>query len=699
MIMSNRQELLSLMEALFEEGLASEQHARLEQLVIHDVVCRKLYVQYIELHAHLTWDAGGAGNLNEREPVAARAPYVPLLKRWGVHSRPQVVAALLLLLGMFGLFGSGWLFPAGLGEQSPVADVVPAPSDAIAATEPHTADSPRAVVSISIAPGMSPQSAAVGVDGVPAPVSPGIGITIPDSDAGLVALINSEIRSVWKDAGLTPSPRAEDTEWARRVHLDLAGRIPTPREVEDFLGDNRSDKRERLVDSLLDSQEFPRHFATVWTNLLVGRSREEHFDRHRLSAWLEYQFGENRSWRETVSELVTARGTPQENAAVNFLMAHMNNQAVPATAITSRILLCEQLQCTQCHQHPSVKDWGQDRFWELNAFFQQTEIVNRVVVDQETGQRSQVRELVDSAKFGPTFYETLQGVMKMTVPRFAGSEAANSNEQHLRDQLAEFLFASENPQIARAFVNRTWGMLLGYGFTNPVDDMGPHTPVSHPELLNGLAMAFAANGFDTKRLIKWICLSEPYQLSGRAPRGKTLDAPEEGELAYFSRAYAKPLSAEQLFDSLKIASGVTPAELYRHSRAKGDREQWLRQFFTDLETEENSEMTTFDGSIPRTLVMMNGELIQRAISPEQGLIVREILSRPGTSETEKIRQLCLAALARYPSDSELSAIRQALRRHVKLRTDRDVPPQVAFNDGLRDVYWAYLNSSEFLVNH
>jgi len=695
---SIRRELLSLMETLFEGELSREQHARLEHLVISDVSCRSLYVQFIELHAHLTWDAGGAGALDEQEWNAGLRRAVDPDQRVRRLRHWSISAALVLMIGVVGWLSRDGLVPSGNPDNGRLADVEPSPGQAGILSESQAGE-PVSPVRISNAgqpsSGEDSPSLAGATSGPDNRRSP----SNPIAEDQVVAFINTEVRTGWEAAGLTPAPRAEETEWVRRVHLDLAGRIPTPNEVEDFLRDARPGKRERLVDSLLESGEFSRHVATVWTNLLVGRSREENFDRRQLFAWLERQFGENRSWRETVTELVTARGTPQENAPVNFLLAHMNNQAVPATAVTSRILLCEQLQCTQCHQHPSVKDWGQDRFWELNAFFQQAEVKSRFVVDQETGQRELIRELVDSPKFGPTFYENLNGVMRMAFPRFAGIEVTRSPERPLRDQLAELLFDGENPQVARAFVNRTWATLLGYGFTNPVDDMGPHTPVSHPELLDGLSAAFADNGFNVKRLVRWICLSEPYQLSGRPPQTRTADAPEEGELAYFSRVYAKPLSAEQLFDSLMIASGVSPAELHRRSRTTGDREQWLRQFFADTETEENSEMTTFDGSIPQTLVMMNGELVQRAVSPDQGLIVREILSKPGTSEGEKIRQLCLAALSRYPTDGELSAIRQALRRHVKLRTDRDVPPQVAFNEGLRDVYWAYLNSSEFLVNH
>ncbi|MCA9000055.1 MAG: DUF1553 domain-containing protein, partial [Planctomycetaceae bacterium] len=528
-------------------------------------------------------------------------------------------------------------------------------------------------------------------------------VTISD-DNSVRGFVNQSLHKAWEDHEVTPAPLANDAEWIRRVHLDLSGRIPTPEETERFFKDSRSDKRARVLNALLESRDFATHFATVWTNLLVGRSQEQEFDRGALFAWLEGQFGKNRSWRETVTELIAARGTGDESGPANYLLAHLNNEAVPATAVTARTLLCEQLQCTQCHVHPTAKDWGQGRFWELNAFFQQARVETHVFVDQETGERTELRELVDWNSLEPTYYETLQGVIKVAYPRLEETEITQipaDESRTLREQLAELLFADEDFQVAKAFVNRTWAHFFGYGFTSPIDDMGPHTPVSHPELLDGLSRAFVDSGYDIKKLIRWVCLSEPYQLSSHGDEvgvAEGIDVPEQGEQPLFSRMYPKSLTAEQIFDSLMVAAGVSPVELHRLAKADGERERWLQQFFVDLETEENSEVTTLDGSLPQTLLMMNGDLIQRAVSPDQGAVVGRILGDNRLSETEKIRELCLAALSRYPDPEEVSAIRQALRRHVKQRTDRNVPARIALNEGLRDVYWAYLNSSEFLVN-
>jgi hypothetical protein len=482
------------------------------------------------------------------------------------------------------------------------------------------------------------------------------------------------------------------------VYLDLAGRIPTIEETEHFLLAENDSKRQLLVDQLLAGEEFPRRLATIWTNLLVGRCRDSRFDRQALLAWMTDQFASGQPWKATVSDLVAARGSSHESGPANFLLAHLNNQAVPATAVTSRIFLCEQLQCSQCHQHPLVKEWGQERFWELNAFFQQTGVRASVVSDPETGRRVTVRELVDARRFGPTYYETLRGVMQIAFPKFAGQELISEPEAPLRERLAELIFTGEQPQPARAFVNRTWAQLFGYGFTSPVDDMGPHNPVSHPQLLDGLTTAFVQNGYDVRRLIRWVCLSDAYQLSSRGAAADDADAPELGDRPLFSRMYVKPLACEQLFDSLLIASGVSPAEL-PGQQINERREAWLTQFYSAVDTEENGEASTFDGSLPQALMMMNGELTEAALDLKQGRLLAAIAEQGALTEAERIRQLSLAALSRYPTSEELARIREALRRNIRKRTEREMPAQLALAQGLRDVYWAYLNSSEFAVNH
>jgi hypothetical protein len=687
----SRRELFLLVDALCEGIATKTDRARLEQLVLEDAQARRLYLDAIELHGLLYWDAAGIGSaeLSRPKPAAFHVPSRRLLL-----SLSGLVAALFAVIGLVWLQNAT---PARIAQQrseQPIQAIESTPH----APQPAPFPPQRKIPEVNLPATSEHSGLAATMDAAASPtvVNPASPSPLLRRDDEVISFINSELRDGWKQQGQAPSPAATDAEWVRRVYLDLAGRIPTVAEAEQFLLENHPRKRRQLVDQLLAGEEFPRRLARVWTNLLVGRSRDSRFDRQALLSWMTHEFAAGRPWKETVTELVSARGTSQESGPANFLLAHLNNQAVPATAITSRILLCEQLQCSQCHQHPMVKEWGQERFWELNAFFQQTGVTESVVADPETGRRTRIRELVDAQSFGPTYYETLRGVMQVAFPKFADVELTSEPDAPLRERLAELIFSGEQPQPARAFVNRTWALLFGYGFTSPVDDMGPHNPVSHPELLDGLTVAFVQNGYDVRQLVRWICLSDAYQLSSRGTSANEADAPELGDRPLFSRMYLKPLACEQLFDSLLIASGVSPSELLGRPIDQR-REDWLHQFYSSVDTEENGESSTFDGSLSQALMMMNGELTDRAVDPHHGQLLSSVAGQGGLSEAERIRQLSLAALSRYPSSEELARIRETLRRNI--RRERELPPQLALAQGLRDIYWAYLNSSEFAVNH
>lgn len=707
----SRSELLRLVEALFEETAGPAEIARLEELVVSSPEARQLYVEAMTLHGLLHWDAAGLGAESE-SAITQALSLPPQLATFGSlkshHASRSVpfrrTRAVVTGLAILVILKLGFAYWNPGQPQLAQAPKRPAAAEALTPRDPSNDVREVPDVHLPSAPRDHTLQA-----GPPGEIEPSIASMNPQapasafqltSDEAVVSRINQLIQAGWTTAGVSPSPRAGDAEWVRRTYLDLVGRIPTVDEADAYFRDSRTDKQQRLVDDLLDRQEFARHLSTVWTNLLVGRARKFNIDRTALAEWLEDGFTEDRPWKETVTELVAARGTAQESGAANYLLAHLNNEAVPATAITARIFLCEQLQCTQCHQHPVVKNWGQERFWELNAFFQQAKIRSNKITDTRTGKPRETRELVDAEKFGPSYYETLRGVMRVAYPKFAGVEiekAPGELDLPLREQLAELLFAESQPQAARAFVNRTWSQLMGVGFTVPVDDMGPHNPVSHPELLEDLTAAFVQSGYDVRRLVRWICLSEPYRLGSASPSMKPDAAAGASELPLFASMAVKTFSPEQLYDSLRIASGDSPRILALRGTER-QREEWLRAFYSANENEENSETSTFDGSISQALMMMNGDLVNQALSLQEGNSLGRIVSTTGLSEAERIRAISLVALSRYPTPGEQTQLRDLLRRSIRQRVaEEGVPPQVAMSEGLRDIFWAYLNSSEFTL--
>jgi hypothetical protein len=529
-----------------------------------------------------------------------------------------------------------------------------------------------------------------------------------------VRFINEQITAGWKDAGLDPSPLATDGEWCRRVFLDLVGRVPTLAELQAFTVNSAPSKKADLVARLLGDEyldEYARNFTDVWTTVLIGRdATNENVSRPGMRQYLRRGFSKNIPYDRFMEELVTAtgvntnrRGVEGFNGATNFLAGKMEEMGVAngvqATAKTAQIFLGLQVQCTQCHNHPFNKG-KQNQFWELNAFFRQTAALRRRGGTEDV----QWIELVDQGFPGEggnpeeaeLYYELRNGLMKVAYPVFVdGTEISPSG--HLpgtmedgtpygvnrRQELAKLIKTS--PLFPLAIANRMWGHFLGYGFTRPVDDLGDHNAPSHPELLEGLAKAFQEQSFDLKELARWIVLSRPYALSSRTTPKNKMDDPALGERPRFTHFYLRQMQAEQLYESLLTATEADETRLGEDAAKKKDR--WLGQFVIAFGTDEGDDATTFNGSIPQVLMMFNGDLVREATSTGEGGFLDKVASS-SLSPSQKIETLYLAALARKPSSKELKTANDLLGAR---RGD------VA--GALQDVWWAVLNSNEFILIH
>jgi hypothetical protein len=521
----------------------------------------------------------------------------------------------------------------------------------------------------------------------------------PFEDKAIIKFVNHELSTSWKAASLSPSPTATDAEWCRRVYLRLLGRIPTKQELDAFASSKPSvDKRTALVEKLLNDkqyvEEYARHWTTIWTNLLIGRrggiGKGDLANREGLQKYLGDVFQQNRPYDQMAYELISATGsntpgTEDYNGAVNFMLASMNDQATLATARTSRIFLGKQLQCVQCHKHPT-NNWAQQNFWEMNAFFRQLHVVkdkqsnvNRLVNQDFVGKQGNPND-------AEIYYGQPDGSMSVAYPRFLGGKPLEHNGQvaqfDRRTELAKLVRQSDD--LSRALVNRIWAHFLGYGFTRPIDDMGHHNPASHPKLLDHLTQQFSAHGYDMKDLFRWIALSDAFALSSRLSSTNSLDTPELGEIPYFSRYYMRPMQPEEVYQSLLMVAGRnqptgSPLEMEQARR------DWLGQFAQKMETDEGDESNLFSGNIHQSLVMMNGPLMKQATSAN----ARSVLAKVMESKMEtrqKVEHLFLASVARKPTKRELKLVQQMLAKTT--------PHQM-----LQDIWWALLNSNEFILDH
>ncbi|MCH2570646.1 MAG: DUF1549 and DUF1553 domain-containing protein [Planctomycetes bacterium] len=512
--------------------------------------------------------------------------------------------------------------------------------------------------------------------------SPSILAASPQAeDQSVNILVDQYIATSLREQRLRPSARSSDMEYIRRVYLDIVGHIPPLEELESFLKNKDRNKRSTIVNQLMETDGYIHYWSDIWTNLLVGRDPPRAASREHLTAWVSDSLSTGQSYDQFVYDLVSATGEREENGAVNFLLSHLNDQATPATAKISQLFLGMRLQCTQCHDHP-FNQWKQDQFWQLNAFFRQTRQTREG--DDETLKV----KLLNSDDPSPVYFERRSGLMSVAFPTlFDGTLIEDFSDTNRRRALALFLIKPENRWLSEALVNRMWGHFFGYGFTHPMDDMGPHNPPTHPEVLRQLAVDFVQSNFDVKHLIRTITSTEAYHRSSVIYRGNERDDPASGSAPSFSRMYVKQMTAEQLYRSLIIATQADQAGAKNNKDADARRDRWLKQFVVTFGTDENDETTTFDGTIPQALMMMNGDLMQKAVGVDPGSLLVQILQE-NTSDAEKIRRLYLVALCRYPSLQELNGLKRVV-------STTNSPRLIAF----QDLFWALLNSNEFMLNH
>jgi hypothetical protein len=714
--MTTHDELLNLANLYCEEAITDEQLERLQVLLRTDVNCQSLFIDMLQLHGQLLWGGGippghqidefgeSIAEPEELELTEALRRAIPEARRStgalrAKGSRRIAIAASLMVSVLAVLLlvfrqnhfpapisvasnGTDTLDPTSVSETnisinntSPLEDVVPVPPlklDGIAQTQPPRPDG-NAVASVPVQTSEH---------------------TVADlKDADVVEEIDRLIRTAWEDNKIQPAAEAGDHEWVRRAYLTLTGRIPTIEQASEYIAASSPRKRDQLVDSLLANSLTAENLAVNWTNLLIGRSNPRDVDEQSLYSFLLEQFAENRPWMETVGQLIAAEGRSDENGATNFLLAHLNDQATPATAVTARLFLGQQVHCTQCHDHPFAKERSQQEFWSLNAFFKQAERKRiPVTANAESGMNQHVWMLTDSGESGMTFYDTLRGQKKAVPPQFAGEALPADGTTSRRAELVRLLNVDGNHQVARAMVNRTWAQFFGYGFTAPVDDLGPHNPVSHPELFDYLTNAFVQSGYDMRRLMRWMTLSQAFRLSSvQSEEALAVDDPQEGGTPLFSRAYPRQMGPEQVYDSIRIAIRSVSQQPIDSSVGTAHRKEWVEQFVRSYGTDENDEQLTFDGNISQALLMMNGEDIENAIPLAAGEVTRSLQDRTVSEAPER---LAMATLNRSATENEEKAFRNRYRA-----LSRSLPNEQAMKTATEDMLWAYLNSSEFVSLH
>lgn len=491
----------------------------------------------------------------------------------------------------------------------------------------------------------------------------------PPDAAAVAAEIDRHVEARLKSEKLSPASRSDDAEFLRRVYLDLHGVVPTAEQAVRFLDDTRSDKRARLIDSLLADRRYGEHLADIWRGYLVSpllnvqRGKPD-----RFKEWLAKRFNTG-AWDRIAADLLTASGKMENNPAVIYLIEGRHPRGVSDLAdLTSRYFLGVRLNCAQCHDHPFVKTLTRKDYWGMAAFFAQMQTPGRPKTVYRFGVKDNPAITLASLQQAGMLDEFIS-----RPPTFlGGDELPVDGEKPHRRALAEWMTSPKNPYFARAMVNRTWWRFFGRGIVHPVDDMHAANRPSHPELLELLSRRFIESGFDLKFLSRAILLTRAYQRTSRPG-----NAPEK-QAAMFGRMSVKVLTAGQLYDSLVQVLGP-PA------REKGvNIGLGVRQEFTGFFAEQGDpDPIAYQRGIPQMLRLMNSRQFAGRNIAE--LVTRLTDSRE--SDAKVVEKLFLTILSRRPTAGE-QQIFQAHRRKTG-----------STETASRELAWALLMSSEFSLNH
>ncbi len=490
-----------------------------------------------------------------------------------------------------------------------------------------------------------------------------------------------------------PAVLTDDATFLRRVHLDLVGEAPTPDEVMDFVLDTDEAKREDVVAQLLGSAKFGQNWARYWRDVILYRQSDPrgNIAEQSLIRYLEDQFNEGASWRQVAKDFITATGNVRENGETAFYMAHFGNGEEVAAEF-SRVFLGIQIQCAQCHDHPTDR-WKREQFHELAAFLPRVQVravqndsgprTFQVQSRENLGRRGRNQQANRRPARGPEHYmsdlEDPSSRGTLMRPRFFVNSKVipeGQSDERRRNALAAMMTSKENPWFAKAFVNRVWAEMLGEGFYEPIDDLGPDRQCSAPETMDFLCEQFIAADYNVKWLYETIANTDAYQRVSRARRDYTEDA--------FAANCPQRLRGDQLYDILTEVLGGSNVGAARGRGNQRGRQNQRTAFNTTFGYDPSVPRDEVTGSIPQALYMMNSQPITAGTQAARpGSALAQIL-REFPKNDEAVTELYLRCLARVPSKDELQTCRDYLAG-IDSRAE-----------GIEDIFWVLINTAEFL---
>ena len=486
--------------------------------------------------------------------------------------------------------------------------------------------------------------------------------------------VDSHVHNKLHKLRMTPSEVCSDQVFVRRLYLDITGLLPTFEESADFLADASPDKRSKLIDKLLEKKEFTELWVMKFAELLQIHTDDNQGMSYKATLlyfnWLKDRIASNVPMDKIVKDLLTSKGGTFTNPATNFYQVEQDNLKI--TENVAQVFMGMRLQCAQCHNHPFDR-WTQDEYFSFASFFSQVG-------------RKRAADPRESIIYNRNSGEINHPVHKKPMtPKFLGDDTPKIPKgSDRREILAEWLASPKNPFFARNLANLVWAHFFGQGIIEPVDDVRISNPPSNPELLDELSAKFTEYNYDFKKLIRDVCNSRIYQLSTKT------NASNESDTRNFARSHLRRLRAEVMLDVISQTTETKnkfqglPLGAKAIQIADGRVSNYFLTTFgrAKRETVCSCEVV-MEPSLSQALHLLNGDTTNTRI--RQGKVVESSL-KAGKKPDQIIDELYLRCYSRKPSTAEKTNLLASL--------DSENP-----REGLEDIFWALLNSKEFMFNH
>ncbi len=473
---------------------------------------------------------------------------------------------------------------------------------------------------------------------------------------------------------IAPSGICDDEVFLRRAYLDVVGLTPTVEEYNRFMSSTDPARRSKLIDELLDRKEFSEIWVNQWAELLQIRSTNtvSYKSMFLYYNWLVERLSKNMPMDQMVQELLGASGGTFKNPATNFYQT--TTETLPLTENVAQVFMGMRIQCAQCHNHPFDR-WTQDDYYSFAAFFAQ---IGRKGAED-------YRETIVFNSGGGEVAHPVGG--RVMAPKFLGGEVPDVAGKDRRVVLAKWLASPRNPWFASSFANRVWSHFMGVGIVEQVDDFRVSNPASNPELLEALGKHFTDTKYDLKALVRDVCNSRTYQ------RATERNESNAGDERNFAHAQIRRIKAENLLDTISQVTETKdkfqglPTGARAVQIADGQSSTYFLTTFgrATRETACSCEVK-MEPTLSQALHLLNGDSVNAKI--KQGGVIQKLLKTRKLPE-ERLSDLYIRCLARKPAKEEIDKLLPAL-------TKGQAADQT---QALDDLFWALLNSREFLFNH